>query len=212
MAIASSALHAQAPAWPNAADIDRAMRDRPFPNSDRLSTQPIPRPPQINATPSGVDITQLLRDHTLPQNPTAATPPLRIFITLDMPRASLQRLTEQAARSGAVLVLRGLKSQSMRETLAAFQTLVADHAAAWQIDPQAFTRYDIHHAPTFVLPLAQTSPNASAACGTTCPVGEAHIRVSGDVSLAYALETMVRRHPEAASRADVFLKRLRASR
>jgi conjugal transfer pilus assembly protein TrbC len=127
-----------------------------------------------------------------------------------MPRASLQRLTEQAARSGAVLVLRGLKSQSMRETLAAVQSLVADSAAAWQIDPQAFTRYDIHHAPTFVLPLAQAS--SSSACGTTCPVGEAHLRVSGDVTLDYALETMVRRHPEAASRADVFLKRLRALR
>ncbi|MBE7524481.1 MAG: hypothetical protein HS109_19170 [Burkholderiales bacterium] len=70
-----------------------------------------------------------------------------------MPRASLQLLTDQAARSGAVLVLRGLKANSMRETLAAVSSLIGERQVAWVIDPEAFARYRIERAPTFVLSL-----------------------------------------------------------
>jgi conjugal transfer pilus assembly protein TrbC len=105
-----------------------------------------------------------------------------------MPRASLQLLTDQAARSGAVLVLRGLKSNSMRETLAAVSSLIGERQVAWVIDPEAFTRHRIERAPTFVLSLddrADTADELRHGCRTP----PAFVSVSGDVSLDHALDT-----------------------
>ena len=149
---------------------------------------------------------------------------LRIFITLDMPRTSLQRLVDQAARTGATLVLRGLKAQSMRQTLAAVSELLESRGVSWVIDPDAFTRFQVSAAPTFVLTLADESlPNtpgfgsvpvlprcAGTGCATPTPEA-AYLSVSGDVSLDYALDAMRRASPEAAPRASAILQRLRKS-
>jgi conjugal transfer pilus assembly protein TrbC len=151
-----------------------------------------------------------------PESPGA----LRIFITLDMPRGSLQRLVDQAARSGAVLVLRGLKTQSLRATLAVVSELIESRRVAWVIDPDAFARFRVATAPTFVLTLADegpitvTSGSADAdpsQCGNGCVTPTAFVSVAGDVSLDYALDAMLRRNPEAAPRATAFLQRLRSS-
>jgi conjugal transfer pilus assembly protein TrbC len=108
--------------WPTSQDIDRALKANPFPGADRIDAQPIAQPPRVNPQRSAIDIEAIARSKfQLPNaGATTGTPPvpLRIFITLDMPRASLQLLTDQASRAGAVLVLRGLKSQSMRQTVA----------------------------------------------------------------------------------------------
>jgi conjugal transfer pilus assembly protein TrbC len=136
---------AQTPQWPTAQDIDRALKANPFPDADRIGAQPIPKPPRVDPQRSAIDIEALARGKVhLPNAGTtsgAATVPLRIFITLDMPRASLQLLTDQAARAGAVLVLRGLKAQSMRQTVAVGQELIGKRRVSWVIDPDAFTRF-----------------------------------------------------------------------
>jgi type-F conjugative transfer system pilin assembly protein TrbC len=157
---------AQTPQWPTAQDIDRALKANPFPDADRIGAQPIPsRLAWIrNAARSTSKRWQGGKVH-LPNAGTtsgAATVPLRIFITLDMPRASLQLLTDQAARAGAVLVLRGLKSQSMRQTVAVVQELIGKRRVAWVIDPEAFTRFAVRQAPTFVLTLNDAGNDAQA--------------------------------------------------
>jgi conjugal transfer pilus assembly protein TrbC len=150
---------------------------------------------------------------------------LRIFITLDMPRGSLQRLVDQAARSGATLVLRGLKAQSMRQTLAAVGELIETRRVSWVIDPDAFTRFQVSAAPTFVLTLADepmpgtpgfgSVPELPRCAGTGCAAPTAQggnfLSVSGDVSLDYALDAMLRASPEATPRASTILQRLRKS-
>ena len=142
--------------------------------------------------------------------PPGALPPqepaLRIFVTLDMPQGSLRRLVDQAERAGAVLVLRGLKNQSMRQTVAAVSELLGQRKAGWVIDPEAFERHGVEAAPTFLLTTGEDAPPCSA---TTCTVPRPFISVSGDVSLDYALEHMVRRHPGAAAVAGPYLSRLR---
>jgi conjugal transfer pilus assembly protein TrbC len=144
---------------------------------------------------------------------TPAASPVRIFITLEMPRASLQLLIDQAARSGAVLVLRGLKANSLRETLSAVSGLIGERQVAWVIDPEAFTRYGVEHAPTFVLTLTGPSEHDAPGtnCGTDCPTSAAFASVSGDVSLDYALETLLKHRPDAAALVTPILKRLRGS-
>lgn len=206
---------AQAPRWPDAEDIDRAQKAHPFPQSDRLGAQPVPAPPRVNLPPAAAptDIEALARAGARlgsPSAQTTAASPLRIFITLEMPRASLQLLTDQAARSGAVLVLRGLKANSMRETLAAVSGLIGDRQVAWVIDPEAFVRHRVERAPTFVLSLDdRAEPGPS--CGSDCSTPAAFVSVSGDVSLDHALETLARQRPEAGPRVAPLLKRLKGS-
>lgn len=207
---------AQAPQWPTSQDIDRTLKANPFPGADRIGAQPIPQPPRVNPQRGAIDIEAIARSKFQLPNAGATSGtrpvPLRIFITLDMPRASLQLLTDQASRAGAVLVLRGLKSQSMRETVAVVGELMGNRNVAWVIDPEAFTRFAVRQAPTFVLTLndaASNDPQGSCSSGCVTPGGFAS--VAGDVSLDYALEAIVRRRPEAAPRVDPILKRLRAS-
>ena len=206
---------AQTPPWPSTQDIDRALKANPFPDADRIGSQAIPLPPRVGPQRSAIDIEALARGKVqLPNVEStagAAPTPLRIFITLDMPRASLQLLTDQAARTGAVLVLRGLTSQSMRQTVAVVQELIGKRRVAWVIDPEAFTRFAVRQAPTFVLTLTDYADDAQRGCNAGCATPASFVSVAGDVSLDYALETIQRRQPQAAPRAESFLKRLRAS-
>ena len=206
---------AQAPQWPTPQDMERALKANPFPGADRISSQPIPQPPRVNPQRSAIDIEAIARGKfQLPNaGATSGAPPvaLRIFITLGMPRASLQLLTDQASRAGAVLVLRGLKSQSMRETVAIVGELIGNRNVAWVIDPEAFTRFAVRQAPTFVLTMNDAANDAQLGCSSGCATPAASVSVAGDVSLDYALEAILRRRPEAAPRAEPILKRLRGS-
>lgn len=215
-----------APRWPTAQEIDRAKAERPIPAPEA----PIPAPrslPRIGpgsgegpsaaqrapATGAGIDIGTLARQGSriggamTPGALPPQEPVLRIFVTLDMPQGSLRRLVDQAERAGAVLVLRGLKNQSMRQTVAAVSELLGQRKAGWVIDPEAFERYGVEAAPTFLLTMGEDAPTCSAA---TCTVPRPFISVSGDVSLDYALDHMARRHPGASAVAGPYLSRLRS--
>jgi len=207
---------AQAPQWPTPQEIDRALKANPFPGAERIGSQPIPQLPRVNPQRGAIDIGAIARSKVQLPNASAtsgAPPvPLRIFITLDMPRASLQLLTDQASRAGAVLVLRGLKSQSMRQTVAMVGELIGERKVAWVIDPEAFTRFAVRQAPTFVLTLNDTTGNqAEGSCGAGCVTPAGFASVAGDVSLDYALETIMRRRPEVTPRAEPILRRLRGT-
>jgi conjugal transfer pilus assembly protein TrbC len=203
---------AQAPRWPDADDIERTLKTHPFPGPGRLGAQPVPVPPRNLPTAAGpTNIDKLARAGArlaVPSAETTAASSLRIFITLEMPRASLQLLTDQAARSGAVLVLRGLKANSMRETLAAVSSLIGERQVAWVIDPEAFARYRIERAPTFLLSLDDRADTGTG-CGTDCRTPHAFVSVSGDVSLDHALDTLARQRPDARPIVAPMLERLR---
>jgi conjugal transfer pilus assembly protein TrbC len=202
------------PKWPTPQDIDRARKATPFPGSERIASQPTSHVPRIDAKPAHIDLEALARGKTfIPAAGPIANAngaPLRIFVTLDMPHASLELLTHQASRTGAVLVLRGLKAQSMRETLRTVGDLIGNRTVAWVIDPEAFTRYGVQQAPTFVLTLTDArSPATPQGCSTDCPTAATFVSVAGDVSLDYALEAILCGRPDIAPRAEPLLKRLR---
>lgn len=214
-----------APRWPTTQEIESAKAERPLPALDATTPPPRPLPrigpsigagagaaQQPQAPGAGIDIGALARQSGQINGAMqpAALPPqepaLRIFVTLDMPQGSLRRLVDQAERAGAVLVLRGLKNQSMRQTVAAVSELLGQRRAGWVIDPEAFERHGVEAAPTFLLTMGEDAPPCSA---TTCTVPRPFVSVSGDVSLDYALEHMARRQPSAAAVAGPYLSRLR---
>ena len=215
LALLAGIASAAAPSWPTPQAIEQARDARPFPDLKRLDEVPVQGVPKVTPTRPALDIEAIARRHVqLPGNAQQATPEasgLRIFVTLAMPEASIRLLVEQAERSGATLVLRGLKDNSMKQTLAAVQSLIGPRQVAWNIDPEAFTRYGIRHAPTFVLNRATDGKTAPETCAGSCVAGSAYFSVAGDVSLDYALETIVRRHPDAARFAAPILKRLRVT-
>lgn len=124
-----------------------------------------------------------------------------------MPEESLRLLASQAHKSGATVVIRGLKDDSMTATLAATKRIIGEMAVDWQIDPPAFTRFGVTRAPTFTLSASTAGNSESTGC-TTCSASNTFAAVSGDVSLAYALDYIARSRPAVAADAQRFLARL----
>lgn len=210
------------PAWPTEHDMQQALQARPLPSDQRLQQvppTPIPRIDGNSLQPQPMDFNALARQgSSLMGAPAIAEPEsgMRIFVTLDMPRPSLERLVDQAARSGAVLVLRGLRSQSMRQTLNVVQDLIGQRRLAWVIDPEAFDHFGVHSAPTFVLTLNGYSPKTSVSSPMACSASGCvqlpeSVSVVGDVSLDHALSVMARQFPRAAPRVKDLLSRLQRS-
>ena len=198
-------------------DIDAARRKYSMPGDAELRYAPVPIPnvealPQpLSRTP--IDLEALARGYAsqadaMTQAQGLATGPgLLVFVSLSMPRPTLQRLVGQAARAKASIVLRGFANGSLRDTVAQVQGLIGSRQVAVQIDPLAFDRYTVTRVPTFVLVRDGTRPVACAS--GSCAPADSFLRTSGDVSLDYALEHMRRSAPGFGPPADIFLKRIK---
>jgi len=198
-------------------DIDAARRKYSMPGDAELRFAPVPTPnvealPQpLSRTP--IDLEALARGYAsqadaMTQAQGLATGPgLLVFVSLSMPRPTLQRLVGQAARAKASIVLRGFANGSLRDTVAQVQGLIGARQVAVQIDPLAFDRFAVTRVPTFVLVRNGTRPVACAS--GSCAPADSFLRTSGDVSLDYALEHMRRSAPGFGPPADIFLKRIK---
>lgn len=198
-------------------DIDAARRKYSMPGDAELRYAPVPIPnvealPQpLSRTP--IDLEALARGYAsqadaMTQAQGLATGPgLLVFVSLSMPRPTLQRLVGQAARAKASIVLRGFANGSLRDTVAQVQGLIGARQVAVQIDPLAFDRFAVTRVPTFVLVRDGTRPVACAS--GSCAPADSFLRTSGDVSLDYALEYMQRSAPGFGPAAEIFLKRIR---
>ncbi len=146
------------------------------------------------------DIKALLDDPRLAahhgSSPDDNDPRPLLFVSFSMPEDSLRSLLIEAARTGSPLVLRGLVENSMKRTVTRLGELLGTGnsngttgkpSPSLAIDPTLFERFDVDKVPAFVLPL-----DAIASCAPDgCPV-PGHLKVAGDVSLAYALGVMAR--------------------
>lgn len=199
-------------------DIDAARRKYGMPSDAELRSAPVPTRPNVEALPqplsrTPVDLEALARGYasqaegmTQAQG-LAAGPGLLVFVSLSMPRPTLQRLVDQASRAKASIVLRGFANGSLRDTLSQVQGLIGTRQVDVQIDPQAFDRFAVIRVPTFVLIRAGTRP-VSCTSGSCAPA-DSFLRTSGDVSLDFALEHMRHSAPGFGPPADTFLKRIK---
>ena len=189
-----------------------------LPSAAELARQPAPVLPRID-TPAmplqrGIDAGALAAQYEAmgrAARPADERPVsgLLVFVTLQMPRPSLQRLVEQAERARATLVLRGLKNRSMKDTLAEVAGLIGQRKVAWMIHPESFKRYGVGLAPTFVLVAAQGAAVAGCAAGQ-CGAEPSYSSVSGDVSTAYALQRIEQGDPAFKPQVLVYRRRLEA--
>jgi type-F conjugative transfer system pilin assembly protein TrbC len=130
-------------------------------------------------------------------------PDLLVFVSFAIPRASLERLAADAARTGAVMVFRGPKEGSLRKTLQAFEPLARRGASAI-LHPEAFTRHRIEAVPAYVL--GNSGGCQADSNETAC---QDVLRISGDASLDFILERMARADHPLAAVAEARLARLR---
>ena len=131
-----------------------------------------------------------------------------VFVTLSMPKGSLDRVISDAAKAKNIIVVRGLIGNSLRETAKYISDIAAKREAAWEIDPTKFTKFGVTHAPTTVVVVGEQM---------TCDGGGADAAhkfysVEGDVSLGYALEHIVKAKPDSQPMVEPYLRRLLAEK
>ena len=173
------------------------------PGTPHLDNLPVPlasRAPDISAIASGYEAMATSRgfDNQPPNG-------FLIMISFSMPKTSLARLADQARRGGGVLVLNGLKDGALPATAQAVHQTFGKEGAPLQIDPRLFTRYAVSAVPTFVL--LGSNANAQSCVAGTCPA-DAYVKVSGDVSLDYALEQIANAQPGWRPTVQSILRRL----
>lgn len=124
--------------------------------------------------------TNWLDQLNLPATPHAtftSIPELYIFVSLSMPQSRLINLLQEAKIYGGILVLRGLKNNSYKDTANFMQPIIKLSQAGVIIDSHLFEKYDVSKVPTFVL---------------NDPSIKKYDKAIGNVSLKYALEEMSR--------------------
>lgn len=127
------------------------------------------------------------------------SPRLFYFFSFSMPSSSLREAALESAAGGAVMVLRGLSGEDLGETASRISGIIGKTQAQVWIDPVLFECFSVGAVPQLVLAYGHTP-------GADCE-GLRHVKVSGDVSLPYALALMEKEDANA----EVFIRRLEKS-
>lgn len=143
--------------------------------------------PKIKVPSSGVDIGQIAARYNQTEQ-KQEDDNLMIFVTLGMPGKALINLARQAARTRAVLVLRGvdggLAKGNWPRAMEALKP-IAETGASIIIHPDLFRAYKVVQAPTFVL---TTGRQGEACLNNLRKECSQSLRATGDVTLDYVLE------------------------
>lgn len=139
-------------------------------------------------------------------SPTAGTgqPDLLIFVSFSMPREALAQTIEQAERAGGTLVFRGLKGDSMKRMGEEVRALIGERNVSVVIHPPAFQQFSIRQVPAVVIANAR----AGSVMEDGCSKPETFAKVTGDVTLNFALDYIERKSPEWATVARTYRMRL----
>jgi conjugal transfer pilus assembly protein TrbC len=130
---------------------------------------------------------------------------LFVFASFSMPPAALENLFRDVAKVDAVVVFRGFKNNSWRETAEMIASLKNNGVNA-VVNPTAFKTYKIDVVPAVVI----TKPEAHEQTdGEGCALPEHYGVVIGDVTLEYALTQITKKNPTWRAHADPYLKTLR---
>lgn len=211
-----SAVWAQA-ALPTDFDVRRAQQRMQAVlggEDDKKATSPAaPVVPRVENLPKpetrNTDVGQIAESfRSLPiSRPTASTgrTELMVFVSFSMPKGSLERIVAESERTGAVLVLRGLKGNSLTRMGEEIAQLVGKRNVTAIVHPPAFTQFKITQVPALVL--AQSS-QANRIGTDGCASPSSFVKVDGDVSQGYALDLIERQAPSWTEQARRFAARL----
>ena len=112
-----------------------------------------------------------------------------VFTSLAVPAASWRAAARDAARVGATLVLRGVVAEGLPSTARRIAARLGDAAAGVAIDPRLFRLFGVTRVPTVAVVPGGVTPCRSRGCAAD--PAPPHDQVSGNLSLAAALEAIV---------------------
>ena len=167
---------------------------------DGVGVSGLPAVPELRKLPqpaaSAPDLAALAQAHrpSVPggNSANADVPELMVFVSFSLPRETLQRIVRQSERSGAVLVLRGLKGHSLTQTGEEIARLVGERNVTVLIHPPAFQQFQVRQVPSLVL----ARPGSAAKIDEEgCAPAASFIRIDGDVGQDYALDLIERQAP-----------------
>ena len=111
-----------------------------------------------------------------------------VFLTLAMPDIALKQWLIQAQRAGVTTAIRGFYKNNLKDTIRRLQDLPSELQGGVSIDPMAFRRLGITHAPVVVALSSALPPCETRSCESDG--APAHDRVSGNIGLEAALEIL----------------------
>lgn len=143
--------------------------------------------------------------------PMGEGPLFVVFASLSMPPASLTALIRDTSRAGGVVVFRGFPQNSTKAFAEGLKRVVTEQGQESHIaiDPRLFRAFDIKAAPTFVVTGRAYELCDGFDCTSAVPD---HDRMSGNVTVAYALERFAETRGPGAGVASVALANLRKER
>ena len=171
-------------------------------------TETLPKPVAKNP-----DLAQIAEGYRQFPATTAARPAdlpeLMVFVSFSMPKETLERIVLQSEMTGAVLVLRGLKGNSLTRMGEEVAQLVGKRNVTAIIHPPAFVQFKVTQVPALVL----AKPSQATRIGTDgCAGPTSYIKVDGDVTQDYALDLIERQAPAWAESARRFTAKLATRR
>ena len=129
------------------------------------------------------------------------------FASLSMPAPALRQLIADTAKAGGIVVFRGFPNNSMKQFSEMLGKVVndKDQLANVGIDPRLFRSFDVQAVPTYVAVSSDFDLCSGFACKTVVP---AHDRMTGNVSVRYALDTFIAGRGPGAGVAAVALRNM----
>lgn len=167
-------------------------------------TAPLPEPKRSGQPMADIGaLAQQFQDGEAALRPARAQ--LLVFVSTSMPKGALERIGHDLAKLDGVMMLRGIRGplgvkNALHETMQYLEP-AAKTGVAIQIDPGSFRRYRIDRVPAVVIAESEGSCDQSQ-CENF------HDVMFGDVSIAYALEEMVKQQGPGAARAAHYLNQL----
>ena len=129
---------------------------------------------------------------------------LMIFISSSMPINSLKQFSIASNKANGVMVLRGLINNSFKQTVSFIRTLNNKQGTRVIIDPNAFNLFAVKKVPEIVVII----DNNNCQWGR-CDHTPLFDKISGNITLEYALEEISKRGEFSTKEAARFLNYLR---
>lgn len=107
---------------------------------------------------------------------------IAVFVSLSMPPETLRELARQAKEANAVVVLRGMKNNSVEQTRD-YVAEIDPVRAQWIINPEMFKAYSVDKVPAIAVGTSESSNVGDDGCA---PPGSFNV-VFGDISIQQGL-------------------------
>lgn len=137
-----------------------------------------------------IDFDEIMRTATEQGQDRGKSPQLIVFASLSMPQDSLKRLISDTARAGGMVVFNGFPGNSMKAFQQGIMKVIDNQSDYGNIgvDPRLFRAFEVRSVPTIVVVTTDFDPCDGFQCATQLPPFD---RISGNVTLGYALETFI---------------------